>query len=233
MVVAVVEIGGDPVWLLVAGTFVVVMVAVCAAAWWLLSRTSIDRGHAKLDVDIGTRLPVSKPVFDRLTSGVAAGIAKPVPTPERLAFTRGLEAARRPLLSFYRTTLCAVGLAGIAFALILFRDATPANMQALPAGIVLLLSLGALLEGLFPRRARSWGEPIDPQLLEKIGVRVTSPASLTIALSEDDMRRAADMLRQGASLAEVAGAVCRGYDGLDSSAQAAIRDMLQRALDRR
>ena len=107
--------------------------------------------------------------------------------------------------------MIAVGLAALTAAVLLLRSHTPANMNGLPGGIILLLSLGALLNGLIPGPSI---KPVDPlnndqrdQIKNKIKVQVTTAEPLTVAVTENQLRRGAEMIRQGVSPEDAARAV--------------------------
>ena len=122
--------------------------------------------------------------------------------------------------------MIAVGLVGLIGAALLLRSHTPANMNGLPGGIILLLSLGALLNGLIPGPSIKPVEPLDKdlrdQIRNKIKVQVTTAEPLTVALNENQLRRAAEMVRQGVSPEEAARAVAAAYDSLSEADQQAI-----------
>jgi hypothetical protein len=125
--------------------------------------------------------------------------------------------------------MVAIGVLGIGLSIVLFRQADSANMIAVPAAIILLLSLGALGNGLIPGPSIVPIEPIDPQLLEKVQVRV-SREPLTVKVGDREMREAIDMVRRGASLDDAARVVHSGYDGLSNFEKSALRNALEQAL---
>jgi hypothetical protein len=113
--------------------------------------------------------------------------------------------------------MIASGLVALTAAVLLLRSHTPANMNGLPGGIVLLISLGLLMNGLIP--GPSIVPVVDPinadlvdQIKNKIKLQVSTAEPLTVALNESQMRLGAEMLRQGVSLADVARSVYANYD---------------------
>ena len=99
----------------------------------------------------------------------------------------------------------------------------------LPSALILLLSLGALLNGLAPSRTVDPIEPIDRELLDRIQVRV-SAEPLSIRLSEEDVSRARNMRDAGTSLDAIARVVYRDYVLLEEFEREAIRSALEQAL---
>jgi hypothetical protein len=234
-VLAVVEIADNPALLIVAGVFILTFLAVCVLAVVVLTRRRSDGKASTWNLQSQGELPVSKKTFDRISTATARAISPPGVTPEARARLNDLEKARGTFRSIYRGGMIGVGLVGLVGALLLFRSHTPANMHGLPAAIVLLLSLGALLNGLSPsspvlRRVK----PLDPSLLEqmrqkiKVDVR-TEPLSVT--LTEADLRRAAEMRASGRPLDEIARAVYRAYDQLSEFDKRAFEATLRRLLE--
>jgi hypothetical protein len=227
---AVVEIEGTTA-LLVLAVFLVSFVLVCLVAYWLVASAKRGTGGTSTwDIDITSRLPVSKSTFERLADLTEAAVSRPELTPEKQAFLEDLADTRTTALGAYRLGMIAVGLVGVVVAILWFRDATSANMLGLPAAIVMLLSLGAILEGILPKRARHI-EPIDPRLFDKVKVQV-SKEPMTVRLDGADMRKAADILRQGGSPDEAARAVYTEYDALSAFERAAVRDAIVDAIRR-
>ncbi len=150
----------------------------------------------------------------------------PKRTPETEAYLQDLKRTRGALLGVSRTLAIAGGVVLLGIAAALYRGAIPANMLLLPAGILALLGVGALLKGLTPERRI---EPIDPQLLDKVHI-TTSSAPLTVRLGQFDIDTAADLQRRGASMEEIARSVCPGYDALGAFEQAAVTRAIEQAL---
>jgi hypothetical protein len=228
---AVVNIEENAVVLIVMGAvFVVTFGGVVLLAYALLKGMRAQGGGAPrggVSFDVSGQLPVSKSTFDRLAAATQAGWKTPDRTPETDAFLAGLGKTRSMLLGVSRTIALAGGVALLFVAAALFRQATPANMLLLPAGILALLGLGALLKGAVPERQI---EPIDPQLLDKIRITMSSEP-LTIRLDQFDMIKVAEMRRSGASLDDIARAVCPGFEALAPFEQHAVRLALEQAIE--
>jgi hypothetical protein len=225
---AVVEIEGTTA-LVVLAVFLVSFVLVCLVAYWLVASAKRGTdGTRSWNIDIAGRLPVSKATFERVADLTEAAVSRPELTPEKEAFLADLAESRKTALGAYRLGLIAVGLLGVIVAILWFRDASSANMLGLPAAIVMLLSLGAILEGLLPRGAKHI-EPIDPRLLDKIEVQV-SKEPMTVRLDSTDIRKAADILRQGGSPDEAARAVYPEYDALCAFERTAVREAIADAV---
>jgi len=229
---AVVDLGGDPRWLwVIAGAFVLTLLAVCGIAYLLLARrTSHSPGSSTWQLNALSRSPVSKGAVDLISQTVALGMSRPKLTPETRARVDALATSRGTFVTIYRVLMIAVGLVGLTAAAFLARSHTPANMNLLPGGILALLSLGALLNGLIPGPSIVGVEPIDPDLLDKIQIKVTPGSPLTISLSESDVQQAAEALRQGLSIADAARAVYPGYDRLGELEQRALESALEHAV---
>jgi hypothetical protein len=107
-------------------------------------------------------------------------------------------------------------------------------MNGLPGGIFVLLSLGALLNGVMPGPSiKPSVGPLEPalreQLKEKINVQVmTSP--LRVTLSESDMQLAIEMHRRGAPIADVAHAVHPGYKALSEVDRQSVESAIAHAV---
>lgn len=231
-VFAVVELGSQ-VGLIAAAVFVAVFGIVCVVAWLLL-RTARPgpRGATNWEFNLTHQLPVSKPTFERLAHVAERAFERPEIAPETRAGMESLKDVRNTLASGYQVTLILIGLGGVAAAIALFKQADPANMLGLPAGIILLLSLGALLSGLIPSRTVKPIEPLDRSLFKNVRVEVVSNQPLTIALGESEMARALAMLRQGASPDAIARSVYPQYDALGDREKTAVQQLLSEALRR-
>lgn len=232
---AVVEIGDDPTMLLVAGVFVVTFVAVCAVAFFLLAKRRPTGGGPATTwkFEVQGRLPVSKETFERIADVTAAAVETPEVSEASRAYFDRLDQARGVFVSVYRILFITVGLAGLVGGVLLLRSHTPANMLGLPGGIVVLLSLGALLKGLVPGPSvmpiEPLGQGLVDQMREKIKVQVLTPEPLTVRLGEPEVRKAGEMLRQGAAIADVVRAVYPAYDGLSDFEKRAIESAIREA----
>lgn len=226
MILAVVEIGGVTALLLLLGG--IVLVSMIGAGLWLLLRTvsirrSDDGGY---EIQAGGRLPVSARGFDRIAQTTAAAIERPALTPERRERLHRLTRLRARLLMVYRVAMLLIGLGGIAFAAILFRDATPGNMLALPAGLILLLSSGALLEAALPRLWFRDVAPVDAALRDRLTIQVTRADPHTLSIDEGVLQRVREATGQGFSLEEAARDAYPEFDSLDAFEKRAVLDAL-------
>ena len=221
---AIVEIGDDPILLVIGGVFILAFMLVCAVAYLLLARG--DSRQSGWRFDFQSRLPVSKRAFEHLAKATAAAIAKPEISAATRAQLDKLGGKRRTFVVFYRTVMIAAGLAALTIAVLLLRSHTPANMNGLPGGIILLISLGLLMNGLIPGPSIVPVEPLSADLLDqmknKIKLQAITAEPLTVALNESQMRLGAEMLRQGVSLADVARSVYANYDGLSETDKRSI-----------
>ena len=228
---ATVDIGRDLAWLLIIAVFIVTFLVVCAIAYVIFSsKHRAERGTHR--ISFSSRLPVSKSVFDSIVKTAAAAVSKPEIAPSTRTRLDELAASARPRFErFYRVVMIAIGFVGLTAAIALFRAHTPANMYGLPAGIILLLSLGALLNGLVPGPSIVPDvEPIDPRLLDKIKVQIRRDEPLTVSLSESDVQRASNLLRQGVPIAAAARAIYAHYDELQQSEQRAFESALRQSV---
>ena len=225
---AVVELGAGAAALLLAA-FVLVLAAVCAGVWFLSRGTPGPKGTTEWRANLSQQLPVSKPTFDRLADLTERAVRPPALAPETRAAIDSLGTLRKPLAVVYRGGLIVLGLGGLVLAFVLFRGADSANMQGLPAAIILLLSLGALGSGLIPNRTIDPVEPLDPDLFKNVHVQV-SKQPLTVHLSPFELTRAKEMLRRGVPLDDIARAVHADYDTLEDVEKHAVQQMLAEAL---
>jgi len=228
---AVVELGGTAV--LVAGVFVLTFVLVCVGAYWLLkgTRMSHDGDSQGLSFQIQTsrELPVDTQTFDSIASAVQTGLKKPAVPPTTQAFFKDIDKTRAALVSVYRVVMVCVGVAGLTVSFLMFREATSANLMTLPAALIGLFSLGALGKGLIPDRTLQPVEPIERALLDKIRVQ-TSVQPLTINLGQFEIMKAAEMLRGGSSLEDVARAVYPSYERLQEFEKLPVQQLLAKAV---
>lgn len=231
---AVVEIGGDWALLVFAGcVFIVVLGAVLFAAFLFthVKKKPGPAGASTFELNFGGRLPVSKTTFDGLEKVAVAAVSRPEMTPERRSFLDWLSRSRAAALNMYRISLFSVGLVGIVAAAALWRDATPANMQLLPASIILLFSLGAIFEAWIPnRRFRGSDPPAGSFPLNRINVNITKAEPDTLTLTNDDIERVRQFMRQGLSLERAASAAYSGFSGLDEFEKRALLDGLQKVI---
>ena len=231
---AVVEIADHPLLLLlIGGVFIAAFVAVCAVAYLIAKRRSkTPAGTWEFQLD--SRLPVSPRTFERLSRAAAIATERPDISPATLAQLDQLRQLRSGFVSIYRVLMIFVGLAGLTAGGLLLRSHTPANMNGLPGGIIVLLSLGALLHGVRPGPSiKPSVEPLEPALRDllkkKITVQVmTSP--LRVTLSESDMQLAIDMHRRGAPIADVAHAVYPGYTALSEVERQSVESAIAHAV---
>ena len=226
--VAVVEIGAGAA-VLVLAVFILAVVGACAVLWFLSRGTPGPRGTTQWRFDVTQELPVSKPTFDRLADLTERAMTPPALAPGTRAAIDGLGPLRKTLARIYRVALILIGLGGLGLSFVLFRGADSANMQGLPASIILLFSLGAIGSGLIPNRTVDPVEPLDPELFRNIHVLV-SRDPLTVRLSQFELAKAKDMLRQGAALDDIARAVYAAYDTLGDSEKRAVQQTLAEAL---
>lgn len=234
VLLALVEIGDDPMLLLIAGVFILTFVAVGTLAYLLIGNRRSDGPATTWQFQIQRRLPVSKRTFELISRATHAGMERPSISPQTRVQLDRLDQARGVFVSIYRVLMIGVGLAGLTGGVLLLRSHTPANMNGLPGAIVLLFSLGALLKGLVPDPSiRPSVEPLEPGLLEqfkrKINVQVSTLQPLRVTLSEADMRRAAEMLDRGVPIADVARAVHAEYEGLSDHDRRSVEAVIAQA----
>jgi hypothetical protein len=233
-VLALVEIGTDRSLLIVSLVFVITFVVVVMIAYLLLVKgRATDAGWR---FELQTRLPVSKPTFDRIANATVAGMRPPKLTAATRQRLDSLTGTRRHFVTTYRVVMLLIGVAGLAGAVALLRSHTPANMNGLPGGIVLLLSLGALLNGLIPPRSVVPIEPLSGDSLREIknkfDIQVVTSEPLRVELNESQMQLGAEMHRQGAPPVEIARAVYARYDTLSDSEKRAVEEMIVHAARR-
>ncbi len=235
-VFAVVDIAADPMLLLIGGVFIATFVAVCAVAYLIAQRRS-KTPAGTWTFQLHSRLPVSNTTFERLSRAAATATERPDISPATRAQLDQLGQLRSGFVSIYRVLMIFVGLAGLTAGALLLRSHTPANMNGLPGGIIVLLSLGALLSGLIPGPSiKPSVEPLEPalrdQLKQKMKLQVITSPPLRVTLSESDMQRAVEMRRQGVPIAEVAHAVYPGYTGLGEADRQFVESAIAQAVQR-
>jgi hypothetical protein len=231
---AVVEISDSPAMLAVVVSIAALfaVLAIFALIWLIRNARSGADGSTTWQVNLARPIEVEKPTFDRIVDLTQRAVERPVVTPETREFVEHLGQTRNALAIVVRVGLILGGLLGIALSIVLFRQADSANMMGLPAGIILLVSLGTLLSGIIPSSTiKPTLEPLDPGLLDKFDVQVrTQP--LTVNLSQFDVMKMNEMVRGGSSMEEVARAIYPGYDRLSETDKSAIRHALAEAQDR-
>lgn len=213
--------------LIAAAVFVLVFAIVCVAAWFLIRLLPSSRGPASLDATFTRQVSMSGPAAERLASITETAMRRPDITPETRERLDALRETRDRLASFYRRALMFLGLAGVAAAAALFWQADSANMLGLPAAIILLFGLGALLKGLFPDPAL---RPRGSSRPGNFRVELTSGQPLRLALGEPELAKAAAMLREGASPDAIARAVHPAYDTLAPHEKRALEQALSQLL---
>jgi hypothetical protein len=91
----------------------------------------------------------------------------------------------------------------------------------LPGAIIVLLALGALLNGLMPGPSVMPVEPLSPEVLrqmrEKISIRVTTADPTEVKLGEADIRAVSEMLQSGTSLSDALRTVYPDFDALSDA----------------
>lgn len=225
--VGVVEIGGDPTLLFVGAVFILTFLAVATIAWLMLRTPKGGSPASTWNVQLQTRLPVSQAGFEQMSRATKAATRRPAGSPASRAQLDRLAASRDTFVSVYRVLMILSGLAGLIGGALLLRSHTPGNMNGLPGGIIVLVSLGVLLKGLMPGPSvRPVVDPIDPGVLDeikrKVNVQVSTGGPLRVTLSEADSRRAAELLGRDVPLADVAREFVPGYDDLSEFEQQAI-----------
>ena len=147
-----------------------------AELYVLLAKRRTDGRATTWKFELQSRLPVSKHTFERIAAGTAAAMARPQISEATRAQLNQLERARGVFVSVYRVLFISVGLVGLTAGILLLRSHTPANMLGLYGAIVVLFSLGALLNGIVPGPSVVPMEPLDrvylDQLKEKTKVQV-------------------------------------------------------------
>lgn len=219
--IALVEVGSAAA-VLAGAVFVITFVIVCAAFWLFRGRSAGPRGGTTWRFDAARQLDVDKPTFDALANLTETALARPPVTAATREAVDSLDRVRKTVAGLYRTTMTLVGVCGIGLSIVLFRQADSGNMLGLPAGIILLLSLGALGSGLIPNRTVDPVAPLDPELFKNIHVR-TSMQPLEIRLDHVDLSRAKELLRAGASREDVARTLYPDYDALPEADQRAVQ----------
>lgn len=230
---AVVEIEGNwALLVLVAAVFIVVLAVVLVVAYLFMrvKRKPGPAGASTFELNFGGRVPVSKTTFDRLEKFTVAVVSKPEMTPERRTFLDRLSRSRATALTIYRILMLIVGLVGLVAAFALWRDATPANMQLLPASIILLFSAGALLNAWIPSRSLRGWEPTGPGLMDRMNIQVSRPEPATLMLSEADIERYAQFRRQGLSPEKAAQAAYPDFDRIDEVERQALLMGLEKSI---
>jgi hypothetical protein len=231
-----VEIAAGPV--LIVAVFIVTLMVVGGLAYWLLLKPRGNSHGTTWRFQAVTTVPVSRRTFDRASAATATVIATPKNGPRSSARLDALRGTRGTFVLVYRIGMVSVGLAGLTAGTWLLWSHTPANMNGLMGGIIVLVSLWPLLNGLAPGPSIvPVVEPLTPALLDriksKISVQVVPAEPLAVAFGESEIHLAGEMLRQGASLREVARAVYRQYDGLSEADKQGVELALAQYLSNR
>jgi hypothetical protein len=235
-----IELGGGSVMLLVVAVFLVTFVVVFGVAYLLLfgkrkTTKTTPSGPATWSTEVSASLPVSPETVDLMTNAVAQVFEKPQLTPQQTAYVQQLSHVRGVFVKMYRGLLIGVGIAGLVASALLLLSHTPSNMLGLPGGIVLLLSLMALLSGLVPSQSiTGMSTAVDFRpLLNKINVQVHRAEPLRVSMSEADMNRAVEMIKDGLPISDAARAVYPEFDRLDGFGRQALESALQELARRR
>jgi hypothetical protein len=231
-----VEIAAGPV--LVVAVFMVTLMVVGGLAYWLLLKPRGNSQATTWRFQAVTRVPVSQRTFDRASAAAATAMATPEIDPRSTARLDALRGTRGTFVLVYRIGMIGVGVVGLTAGASLLWSHTPANMNGLPGGIIVLVSLWPLLNGLVPGPSIvPVVEPLTPDLLDqikrKMRIQVVTAEPLAVALADPELHLAGEMLRQGASLREVARAVYRQYDGLSDADKRAFELALAHYLGNR
>lgn len=214
----------DPRLLLLGGLVLVILIG--AGLWAALRSVRVRRGPGgTVEVQAAGRLNVSRPIYRR----IARALERPAPAPERRPGLDGLARLRARLVVVYRALMLLVALAGLTFAGILFRDATPGNMLGLPAFLVLLFALAALCEAIWPRAAIRGSGPLDT-LRDRFTLEVTHAEPRTLTLDEPVLERVREATRRGIPLEEAARGAYPGFDRLDDNEREALLRALAASL---
>ena len=114
------------------------------------------------------------------------------------------------------------GIAGIGLSIAIYRGYRDDEMILLPVGIIFLLSLGVLLNGIIPSRVVDPIEPMDPEFFRNVHFHAGTP-SLSVQLDEATTRKAVELLERGLSPESVAHEVTTGYERLSDAEQKQVQ----------
>jgi hypothetical protein len=191
--------------------------------------TQVPDDATTFEVSTSGTLPVSPGTVDLASRVVDAFVKRPPPFPEHAATMERIASFRGALFTGYRGVMILIGVLGSVAGAGLLLSHTPANQLGLPGGILLLLSLGALLNGLVPKR--SLADTIGPldfrPLLDKVQININQNQPLRVSMTEAQMTRAVEMIRDGLPISEAARTVYPEFDRLDTFSKAALESALQ------
>ena len=223
LLTAVVEIEGTA-GLIVLAVFAIVFGLVAFVAWMILRNVTASRvkDPATWRFSTNVPLPLSKTAFDRVAGAVPKAISRPSLTTDQRQFITGLATTRKKLASAVRWAFIITGIAGIGLSIAIYRDYRDDEMILLPVGIIFLLSMGVLLNGIAPSRVIDPIEPIDPESFRNVHVHVGTP-SLSVQLDEATTSKAIELLERGLSPESVARAVTPGYERLGEAEQKQVQ----------
>lgn len=231
-VFAVVETVGDGTLpLLVAGVFLVTFLIVFAVAYFLFANKTTEAPRTSTWLDITGRLPAWKRAVNPTISAVSAALSNPPTTVEPPTRPEALPGAGSTFMLFYRGLMITTGLVGLLASFLMFTAATSAIRVRLLAAIVLVLSLVALWRGIIPGQKIAGLQTVDfrPRL-DTLGAQVARHEPLTFSFDDSDVSRAADMVRQGLSVADAARAVYPEFDRLDGVVKQALESAVEQSV---
>jgi len=232
LLTAVVEIEGTA-GLIVLAVFAIVFGLVAFLAWMILRSVTASRvkDPATWRVSTNVPLPLSKAAFDRVARAAPKAISRPSLTTDQQQFVTGLATTRKKLASGVRLALIIAGLAGIGLSIAIYRDYRDDEMILLPVGIIFLVSLGVLLNGIVPSRVVDPIEPLDPESFRNVHLHVGTP-SLSVQLDEATTSKAIELLERGLSPESVAREVTTGYERLSEAEQKQVQWAITSLRDR-
>lgn len=233
LLTAVVEIEGTA-GLIVLAMFAIVFALVAFLAWIVVRNVTASRTKDPATtwrVSTNVPLPLSKAAFDRVAQALPRAMSRPSLTSDQQQFVSGLAGTRKTLARGVRLAFIIAGLAGIGVSIAIYRDYRDDEMILLPVGIIVLLSLGAILNGLVPSRVVDPIEPIDPEFFRNVHVHVGTP-SVSVQLDEATTRKAIELLARGLSPERVAREVTTGYERLSEAEQQQVQRAIALLRDR-
>lgn len=233
LLTAVVEIEGTA-GLIALAVFAVVFGLVAFLAWMIVRNATASRvkdAATTWRFSTNVPLPLSKGAFDRVARAAPRAMSRPSLTTEQQQFVTGLAATRKKLARGVRLAFIVAGIGGIGLSIAIYRDYRDDEMILLPVGIIALLSLGAILNGIVPSRVVDPIEPIDPELFRNVHVHVGTP-SLSVQLDEAATAKAIELLKRGLSPERVAREVTTGYERLSEAEQQQVQWAIESLRDR-
>jgi len=232
LLTAVVEIEGTT-GLIVLAVFAIVFGLVAFLAWMILRSVTASRVKAPATWRVSTNVPMalSKTAFDQVARAAPKAISRPSLTTDQQQFVTGLATTRKKLASGVRLVFVMAGIAGIGLSIAIYRDYRDDEMILLPAGIIFLVSLGVLLNGLVPSRVLDPIEPIDPDSFRNVHMQVGTPL-LSVQFDEATTSKAIELLEQGLSPESVAREVTTGYERLSAAEQQQVQCAIKLLRDR-